>query len=246
MSEGSVKGLKGLSVNRPHAGRKAADPSDPSPIPVIGRNTQLEVTPSYETYARAAALLWGEAGEFAAAEFLRLNRELFAMSIPPMPIIIGLTAFGGCIGLTRSAAWLEAPRITLAPEIFRGSLDGPDGSPGRVRGGPRQVSDVLLHELIHAALMFRGEDSSHNAPPWCCLITELSPVVLGREISARPVRTKRIPNPARDTDPDAPKTIVKRLPDDGCLPQLALARWPHSLRPPGWYDDDRPIHVLAY
>ena len=35
-------------------------------------NSQLQVTPAtYGEYARAAALLWGEAGEFAAAEFGR-------------------------------------------------------------------------------------------------------------------------------------------------------------------------------
>ena len=206
----------------------------------------MEVTPDHETYARAAALLWGAAGEFAAAEFARLNREHFAGSIRPMPVIIGLTAYGGCIGLTAYAGWLEAPRITLAPEIFRGSLERPDGEPGRIRGGPRQVSDVLLHELIHAALMLRGEDHSHNAAPWCRLIADLSPAVLGRDISARPVRTRRVPNPERDTDPDAPKTIVRRVPEPGCMPQLALARWPHSLRPDGYYDGDRPIHVPAY
>jgi len=206
---------------------------------------QLGVTPSHETYANAAALLWGAAGEFAAAEFARLNREHFAGSIPPMPIVIGLTAYGGCIGLTQSAAWLEAPRISLAPEIFRGSLERSNGEPGRIRGGARQVADVLLHELVHAALMFRGQDPAHNAAPWCQMIGDLSPDVLGRDINARPVRTRRVPNPARETDPDAPKTMVRRLPDPGCLTQLALARWPHSLRPDGYYDGDRPIHVLA-
>jgi hypothetical protein len=48
----------------------------------------------------------GEAGDFAAAEFARLNREHFAGSIPPMPVIIGLTAFGKCIGATRDGGWL--------------------------------------------------------------------------------------------------------------------------------------------
>ncbi len=209
-------------------------------------DTQLEVTPTYETYARAAALLWGQAGEFAAAEFARLNRELFAGSIPPLPVIIGLTAYGTCIGLTRTARWLAAPRVTLAPELFNGSAERPDGSPGRIRGGPRQVSDVLLHELVHAALIFRGEDPAHNADPWCALITELSPDVLGLVITARPVRTRRIPNPARETDPSAPKTIVKRMPEPGAMRQIELARWPQSVRPGGWYDGDQPIYVPTF
>lgn len=209
-------------------------------------DSQLGVTtPTYETYASAAALLWGEAGRYAAAEFARVNRDLFAGSIIHMPIIIAMSAYGGCIGLTRAPSWLASPRISLAPEIFNGSVDK-DGRPGRMRGGPRRVSDVLLHEMIHAALILRGEDPAHNEEPWCRLITELSPEVLGRDIMARPVRTHRVPNPARETDPEAPKTIVRRIPDPGCLDQMSLARWPQSLRPAGWYDPDRPIYVPAY
>ena len=53
---------------------------------------------SPEDYAQAAALLWGEAGEYAAAGYCRLNRGLFGGSLPPLPIVIGLTAYGGCLG----------------------------------------------------------------------------------------------------------------------------------------------------
>ena len=110
---------------------------------------------TYREYRDAAALLWGEAGEYAAAELARLNREHFAGSVPPLPVIIGLTAYGRCIGATlHPGAWLESPRITLASEIFNGSA--------RCRGGRRQVSDVLVHELVHAVLMLRGEDPRHN------------------------------------------------------------------------------------
>src|ERR1022692_3228655 len=107
---------------------------------------------TYRDYAQAAALLWGPAGEFAAAEFGRLNHEHFAGSVPPLPIVIGLTAFGHCIGLTRGG-WQDAPRITLAPEIFTGNRRSP--------GGTLAVSDVLLHEILHAVLMLRGEDHKH-------------------------------------------------------------------------------------
>ena len=193
---------------------------------------------TYEDYRHAAALLWGTAGDFAAAEFARLNREHFAGSIPPMPIVIGLTAFGRCIGLTRDGCWLDSPRITLAPELFNGNH--------RTAGGPRMVSDVLVHEMVHAALMLRGEDPQHNADPWCRLLAELSPAVLGREIAARPVRPRRVPNPNRDADPDAPKTIVIRKPEPGTMSQAELARWPHSCRPGDYYLKGKPIPVPTY
>src|SRR5690242_20744816 len=59
--------------------------------------------------------------------------------------------------------------------------------------GPRQ-------DRRRAALMLRGEDPGHNAGLWCRLITDLSPAVLGREITARPVLPRRVPNPDRDED----------------------------------------------
>jgi hypothetical protein len=141
--------------------------------------------------------------------------------VPPLPILIGLTAFGRCIGLTRGG-WLAAPRITLAPELFNGNH--------RTPGGTLMVSDVLVHEMVHAALMLRGENPGHNGAPWCRLITELSPGVLGREVSAATVGTRRVPNPDRESDPAAPKTKVVRQAQPGALARTDLATWPHSLR----------------
>jgi hypothetical protein len=197
------------------------------------------VMATYEDYRQAAALLWGEAGDFAAAEFARLNREHFAGSIPPMPVIIGLAPYGHCIGVTRGAAdWLAAPRIGLAPEGFNGSR--------RTPGGARMVADVLVHEMIHAALMLRGENRSHNSESWCRMLTELSPGVLGREVIARPVLPRRVPNPDRETDPAAPKTIIARQAEPGALARAELAAWPHQLRPSGYYEADKPIPVPTY
>jgi hypothetical protein len=194
---------------------------------------------TYEDYHQAAALLWGEAGEFAAAEFARLNREHFAGSIPPLPVIIGLTAYGKCIGATRDGSgWLDAPRIGLAPEVFNGN--------DRTPGGPRMAADVLVHEMIHAALMLRGEDPGHNGEPWCRMLADLSPAVLGREVDARPVLPRRVPNPDREADPDAPRTVVVRRAEPGSLARAELATWPHSLRPRGYYVGDKPIRVPAY
>lgn len=193
---------------------------------------------THEDYRQAATLLWGEAGDFAAAEFARLNREHFAGSIPPIPLIIGLTAFGRCIGLTRDSGWLDSPRITLAPELFNGNH--------RTAGGPKMVSDTLVHEMVHAALMLRGEDPDHNSEPWCRLITELSPAVLGSEITARPVRPRRIPNPDRADNEGAAKTVVVRKPEAGAMSQAELARWPQCCRPSDYYLGGKPIPVPTY
>jgi hypothetical protein len=75
------------------------------------------------------------------------------------------------------------------------------------------------------------------------MLGKLSPAVLGRQVDARPVLPRRVPNPDRDADPAAPKTAVVRLAEPGQLPGQALARWPHSCRPAGYYVGDRPIWV---
>lgn len=184
-------------------------------------------------YRQAAIWLWGAAGEYAADESARVNREYFAGSVPPLPVVIGITAYGHCLGLTRGRR-RAIPRISLASRAFN-------------HGGPRTVFDLILHEVLHAFLMLRGEDPAHNAAPWCAMITELTPAVItGAEILAAPVGTTRVPNPARERDPQAPKTRVVRRARDGHLTQDQLARWPHSVRPEGYYDGQQPIPVDTY
>ena len=53
-------------------------------------------------------------------------------------------------------------------------------------------------------MILRGEDARHNGEPWCKMIADLSPGVLGREITAAPSRPVRIPNPARAALAPAP------------------------------------------
>jgi hypothetical protein len=186
------------------------------------------------TYAEcraAAALLWDEAGAWAVDESARLNREYFAGSLPPLPIKMGLTAYGACLGKTRDRAGRTGPpRITLQSQTVN-------------EGGTLVVSDVLVHEMVHAALLLRGEDPAHNSASWCRLITELSPAVLGREITAAPFLPRRVPNPAREADPSAPATIVVRQAAAGALPRKLLAAWPGSLRPPGYAAGGEPLSV---
>src|SRR5262249_30578821 len=158
----------------------------------------LGVTPTQESYLQAATVLWGEAGAFAVREFQRLNAELFAGALPPLPIVIGLTAYGHCLGLTpRPGGWSDGqrPRLTLAPEIFHGNA--------RTRGGQHRVTDTLVHEMVHAKLMLAGADSKHNGQPWCAEITRLSPVVLGHAIVAAPDCVRRVDG------------VVPRLPREG-------------------------------
>jgi hypothetical protein len=78
------------------------------------------------------------------------------------------------------------------------------------------------------------------------MLSELSPEILGREVDARPVLPRRVPNPARETDPAAAKTLVVRQAADGALKQAQLAAWPVSLRPAGYYESGSLVPVPTY
>lgn len=197
-----------------------------------GSYVQLGVT--LAEYAAAATLLYGDAAAYAYAEFDRHNREHFANTIPPLPIVFGLTAYGRCLGLTRHPGeWRTHPRITISTPLVN-------------NGGEHAVSDVLLHELVHAHLMLTGQATGpSHGDAWCRVITRLSPTVLGCEITAAYVKPRRVANPAHDTDPTAPKTLVKREPLPGALPQQVISTWPQSLRPAD-YGPGEPLHIDTY
>jgi hypothetical protein len=159
-------------------------------------------------YRQAASLLWGAAGRFLVDTYERVNGQYFDDQLPPVPLVIGLTAYGHCIGLTRRDGPWAGPRIAVAS--------------GQFRQGTRAVEDVLVHEMVHVKLILAGADSSHNAEPWCREIMRLSPRVLGHPIQAAPVKTRWNPETKRS---------MRGTPQPGWLSRQALARWPHSCRP---------------
>jgi hypothetical protein len=161
-------------------------------------------TPTHNDYLKAATVLWGDAGAFLVNEYARHNHDHFDGQLPPIPIVIGMTPYGRCVGQTRRIGdWAagELPRITIASTLFA--------------AGTTAVSDTVLHEMIHVKLMLAGLDPKHNARPWCDEITRLSPGVLGHEIDAAPVLPRRING--------GPST---RLARPGHLTRQEIASWP--------------------
>jgi hypothetical protein len=59
--------------------------------------------------------LWGEAGAYAH-DVYAAHRPLFPELPEQLPIVIGITAYGHCLGLTRGSK--SGPRITLAFNLF--------------------------------------------------------------------------------------------------------------------------------
>lgn len=184
------------------------------------------------SYRDAAAKLWGVAGAYAYDSYSRLRSEFLPDLPGELPIVIGLTAYGHCIGLTRYA---DEPRISLFSPLFGKGL--------------RQVDDVLVHEMLHASLMLAGLNAAHEGKPWHDAITRLSPAVLGCEIDVKrggARKSVRLPNPLYVEGGDEPKTIVRKEAVDGAVTLTQVARWPHAFRPEGYYHGDKSLPCPTY
>src|SRR5262249_13710215 len=115
------------------------------------------------SYRAAAVRFWGEAGAYAYDAYARLRAELYPDLPEHLPIVIGITAYGRCLGLTRGG-WDHGPRITLLLEVFRGTTAA--NAWRYIRGGTGQVDDALTHEMLHVWLIITGRQVSHDSADW--------------------------------------------------------------------------------
>ncbi len=187
------------------------------------------------SYREAAAALWGEAGIYAHDGYARHRAEHFPELPDQLPIVIGITAYGRCLGLTR-AGWEHGPRITLASNLFR--------------AGRGHVDDTLLHEMLHAWLHETGQDTGHDSQAWYVAVRRLSPVVLGHELDARRGagrRSVRVPNPNADGYHGQPATVVRKVAVSDAVQHADVARWPSPFRPTDHdHDYGTPIACPSY
>lgn len=197
------------------------------------------------TYREAAAVFWGQAGVYAYDAYDRVRARLYPELPAQLPIVIGLTAYGHCLGLTRGC-WEHGPRVTLPPEIFRGTTA--DGAVRDVPGGARQVDDTLVHELLHVSLVLAGRQQQHDTEDWYRAVRRLSPAVLGRELEVRRGagrRSVRVPNPKWEPGAGVPKTVVRKRAVEGAVQHADVARWPQAFRPED-YDWGEKIPCPSY
>jgi len=174
--------------------------------------------PNCTDYRSAAVALWGEAGRYAHDSYARIRAAHFPELPEQIPIVIGLTAYGGCLGLTRGG-WEHGPRISLHSTTTFGR-------------GPRYVDDVLLHECLHVWLHLTGRNPKHDSADWYTAVRRLSPAVLGRELDVTrgsDRKSVRVPNPNHQPGVDDRKTIVRKVRQ--ASEHARVARWPYAWRP---------------
>jgi hypothetical protein len=186
------------------------------------------------SYRAAAEALWGEAGAYAHDAYDRIRPVLYPDLPGQVPIVIGITAYGHCDGLTRGG-WSHGPRISLASSGF-----------GR---GASWIDDVLTHEMLHVLLVLAGLQPGHGTDGWYEHVRRLSPAALGREVDARrgaARRSVRVPNPGWAPGSGLPKTVVRKQRVGAAVQHTDVARWPHAFRPDGYYRQDAPIDCPSY
>lgn len=181
---------------------------------------------SEHDYRAAAIALWGEAGAFVHDAYDHWHPLL--PELPDrLPIVLGLSAYGGCAGLTRhDNPHLDGPRISIATQY----LDHAN-----------VVRDVVLHEMLHCWLHVTGRDTAHQSSDWYVTINRLSPVVLGHELNAKRGGDRKSVRVKRDDG----TTTVRKERITGAIQHRDVARWPGAFRPSDW-DRGKPIHCPTY
>lgn len=195
-----------------------------------------------QSYRAAAVTLWGEAGAAVHDAYAHWRAEVFPELPAQIPIVIGITAYGACAGLTRYRAPSRLPIVIgittgaagTEPTVFRRDSPGARISiaSNLFARGRRAVDDVMVHEMLHVYLAQRGEDPGHEGEAWYAAVRRLSPAVLGRELDVRrgaARRSVRVVNP-RAGEPGQPATLVRKQRVAEAVPHHLVARWPHAFR----------------
>jgi hypothetical protein len=186
-----------------------------------------------DPFRDAAVTLWGDAGAYACDAYDRIRVALYPDLPARLPIVIGLTAYGHCLGLTQGS-WEHGPRISIFSPLFA--------------RGHRQVDDLLTHEMLHASLILAGENPKHQGDPWYGAVRRLSPAVLGHPLDARrgaDRKSVRVPNQDWREDSSEPKTLVRKITVPDVVQHRDVAGWPQAFRPDA-YDWGTPIACPTY
>jgi len=193
-----------------HLQARRSDQTTPigAPIAPVVRYSSLAVTDTSGLEAATklvAATYYRRPGEFAYQAWEFVNATYFGAELPWPLITWGLTAHGGCLGYTASAAdRSRPPRIQLHPSLLGGTeKENPWGiSPGML--GAAFAFDTIVHEAIHVSVDYRlggatGE-SSHNCAEWIAEVNRLAPLLGLVLFQAGSNRVRRV------AVPDAPLT----------------------------------------
>jgi len=111
-----------------------------------------------EELERLCGRYHGTKGIFSYRAFAWCDQQVFGGL--PIPLLQwALTAYGGCLGQAQIRPAHDVPVITMHPAVWirnGNSVDDGRGWAETIIPGPRQTLDLLLHELVHVEVSYRG------------------------------------------------------------------------------------------
>ena len=177
---------------------------------------------------------WGKWGSWAYDEWKQHNKTYFEGKLEPGAIIWDLLPHGGSIGLYHPGKSIIKLHAAITGDVREVGYSGNSAkvNPWGIEHaclGERYASDVLLHEMIHAAVYYIHDSwgsgrSSHNNSVWVAEVNRIAPL-LGLKVKASVVRQS-----------GKKETRGKWLSKPGCLSQSELSRFPHSVRGKKYYE----------
>lgn len=137
------------------------------------------------------------------------NRAYFGGALKPIPVLyVPVSPYGHWVGQTRG--------LRLIYLMFEHP---------RKRPWPL-VRDVLLHEMVHQALLEQGRDPHHKRQPWCNEIMRISRDYFGKTFWAGREAVGKVRTGKRR------KSFKFNVPGpngEESLKQAVISSWPHSV-----------------
>ena len=163
-------------------------------------------TLTFEQMRQVMGWSWGEDGEWVADLWRAYNDRHWEGALDPVPIWFPrATPYGRWLGLCTGNSHHQTQHIQLKHGC---SL--------------QEWADILIHEMVHQALLETRRNPNHNARPWCDEIMRLSKEIWGQDIWAAPSLPRKVDGKSQ--------RIQKRSPDgEESISRKAIASWPHSL-----------------
>lgn len=199
-------------------------------------NVQSELLATMRAVARH---YYGALGTFAYDAYEFINNTYYGGDLPVPMIQVGITGYGGCMGLTKPSND-DQPKIKLHPSTISPSASPSVTPTQRSVFGYSQnqlgvvfAYETLLHELVHVAVCYKiGEgkgDSSHNNEGWISEVNRISPLIGLPNVDAQLTKVQRVEVPGELTKTGRPQTKPAKV-TKGNVTLDHISRWPHPLR----------------
>jgi len=152
---------------------------------------------------------WGKLGTDTADYWQQMNQDFWGGALQPCPIWFpAAVPYGHWIGLYTCNHQSESLHIQVA-------FNQTDSFAG--------VVNVLLHEMIHQYLSESGQDTRHNAKPWCNEIMRLTREIWSQDIWASPAV------PRKDAKGKSHRIQMPSPQGEPSISRKDIAGWPDSL-----------------